>query len=83
MLRHELIGLEAMVMDSSDPTLPGISGKILDETRNMLVIGNGKKSRKIPKSNSKFLIILPDGEKVAIDGKKLVGRPEERVRQRR
>jgi ribonuclease P protein subunit POP4 len=79
-LRHELIGLEARVVGSSDTTLVGTSGKIVDETRNMLVIEDGKKSRKISKSNSTFLITIPDGEKVSIEGKKLVGRPEERVR---
>jgi ribonuclease P protein subunit POP4 len=81
-LRHELIGLEARVMGSSDPALLGTSGKIVDETCNMLVIEDGEKSRKISKSNSTFLITLPDGEKVTVEGKKLVGRPEERVKRR-
>ena len=82
MPRHELIGLEARVMGSSDPTLLGTSGKIVDETRNMLVIEDDEKSRKISKSNSTFLITLPDGEKVTVEGRKLVGRPDERVRRR-
>jgi len=82
-MRHELIGLEARVMDSSDHTLLGTFGKVVDETRNMLVIEDGEKARKISKSNSTFLITLPDGEKVTVDGKKLVGRPEERVRRKR
>lgn len=82
LLRHELIGLEARVMDSSDPTLLGTSGKVVDETRNMLVIEQGKKIKTISKSTSTFLITLPDGERVTVDGKKLVGRPEERVKRR-
>ncbi len=82
LLRHELIGLETKVMDSSDHTLRGASGKVVDETRNMLVIEQGEETRTISKSNSTFLITLPDGERVTVDGKKLVGRPEERVRRR-
>lgn len=82
LLRHELIGLEARVMNSSDPTLLGTSGKIVDETRNMLMVEQGEKVRKISKSNSTFLITLPEGDKVTVDGKKLVGRPEERVRRK-
>ena len=82
-MRHELIGLEARVMNSLDHTLLGTSGKVVDETRNMLVIEDEKKARKISKSNSTFLITLPDGEKVTVDGKKLVGRPEDRVRRKR
>jgi ribonuclease P protein subunit POP4 len=82
-MRHELIGLEARVMNSSDHTLLSTSGKVVDETRNMLVIDDGEKVRKISKYNSIFLITLPDGEKATVDGKKLVGRPEERVRRKR
>lgn len=82
LLRHELIGLETKVMDSSDHTLRGASGKVVDETRNMLVIEQGEETRTISKSNSTFLITLPDGERVTVNGKKLVGRPEERVRRR-
>ncbi len=82
LLRHELIGLEARVMNSPDPTLLGTSGKIVDETRNMLMVEQGEKVRKISKSNSTFLITLPEGDKVTVDGKKLVGRPEERVRRK-
>jgi RNase P/RNase MRP subunit p29 len=46
------------------------------------VIEDDEKSRKISKSNSTFLITLPDGEKVTVEGRKLVGRPDERVRRR-
>jgi ribonuclease P protein subunit POP4 len=81
-LRHELIGLQAKIQSSSDPALPGISGRIVDETRNMLVIDDGRRVRKIPKSSSTFLITMPDGETVGVEGTKLVGRPEERVRRR-
>jgi ribonuclease P protein subunit POP4 len=82
-MRHELIGLEARVVNSSDHTLLGTSGKVVDETRHMLVVEDGERVRNISKSNSTFLITLPDGEKVTVDGKKLVGRPEERVRRKR
>lgn len=83
LLQHELIGLEARVMDSSDPTLPGTSGKIVDETRNMLVVEQEGKIKKISKSTSTFLMTLPNGEKVSVNGKQLVGRPEERVGRKR
>lgn len=83
LLQHELIGLEAKVVDSSDRKLAGVSGRIVDETRNMLVMDLEGKTKMIPKSNSTFLITLPDGEKVTVGGGKLVGRPEERVRRKR
>ncbi len=82
-LRHELIGLEARVVNSSDPNLIGISGTIIDETRNMLVIEQMERPKMVPKANSIFRITLPSGEEVEIEGAKLVARPEERVKKRR
>jgi len=82
-LQHELTGLEAQVVSSSDPGLLGAYGKILDETRDMLVIEHMSTPKIIPKSDSKFEITLPDGEKVVVEGKKLIGRPEDRVKRNR
>jgi ribonuclease P protein subunit POP4 len=82
-LRHELIGLEARVVNSSDPNLIGISGTIIDETRNMLVIEQMERPKMVPKANSIFRITLPSGEEVEIEGAKLVARPEDRVKKRR
>ena len=82
-LRHELIGLEARVTNSSDPGLIGTYGTIVDETRDMLVIEQAGKPKIVPKANSIFMLTLPSGEEVEVDGAKLVARPEERVRKRR
>lgn len=36
----------------------------------------------IPKSNSIFIFTLPNGVKVQVDGRLLVGRPEDRIKKR-
>ena len=82
MLRHELIGLEAIVVTSSDPGLVGVRGTIVDETQNMLIIERGGEPRAVPKSTSIFELILPGGERVKIDGIRLLGRPEDRIKKR-
>jgi len=82
-LRHELIGLEARVTNSSDPGVIGTYGTIVDETRDMLVIEQTGKPKIVPKAHSIFMLTLPSGEEVEVDGAKLVARPEERVRKRR
>lgn len=79
-LRHELIGLDARVVNSSDSGLIGTYGRIIDETRDMLVIEQVDKPKIVPKVNSTFRIILPSGEEVEVDGARLVARPEERVK---
>ncbi len=82
-LRHELIGLEVRVTNSSDPTLLGTHGTVIDETRHILVIEQAGGTKTVPKASSKFRFTLPSGEEVEVDGEKLVGRPEERVKRRR
>ena len=79
-LRHELIGLDARVSNSSDSMLIGIHGKIVDEMRGMLVIEHAGKPKMVPKATSVFTLALPSGEEVEVDGARLIGRPEERVK---
>jgi ribonuclease P protein subunit POP4 len=79
-LKRELIGLRASVVMSSHPDLIGISGEIVDETKNMLVIRSASGDKKIPKAACVFEITLPDGNQVKIDGIKIVGSVEDRIR---
>jgi ribonuclease P protein subunit POP4 len=76
---HELIGLHAEIVSSTNPSLIGIKGKIVWETKKMLVLEKDGREKKIPKDCCRFSIILPSGEKATIDGKILVGRPEDRL----
>jgi len=82
-LRHELLGLPVTVTGSTDPGLIDASGLVVDETKNMLHILSGGRVRKIPKSNARFAFTLNNGTLVEVDGEKLVGRPEDRVRRRK
>lgn len=83
LLNHELIGLEAEVIASSNKCLVGIKGLILDETRNTLLIGRpGGEKWRVLKHVAVFRVTLPDGTNVRVDGKVLVGRPEERLKKR-
>jgi ribonuclease P protein subunit POP4 len=75
--RHELIGLQAEVVDDPDERT-GIAGRIVDETTNTLVIGDGR-ARTVPKQGVTFALTLPDGERVIVDGDRLVARPARRT----
>ncbi|MCP8304464.1 MAG: ribonuclease P protein component 1 [archaeon] len=76
---HELIGLEARIVKSSDPKLKNLSGTVVDETKNILKLYIEDKIKIVPKANSSFIFKLPDGAKVRIHGSLLVGRPEDRL----
>ena len=80
LVRHELIGLKCRVVRASNPEITGIEGTVIDETRNMLVIENGKR-RMIPKKGTIFQFELE--ETVRVDGRLLSGRPEDRANIRR
>lgn len=73
--RHELIGLQAEVKESPDPDKEGISGEIMDETRDMLRIGDAW----IEKGGTTFLVEIPSGEEVELKGNIIAKRPEDRV----
>ncbi len=72
--RQLLIGKKMAVVHSSNPADLRISGRVVDETRNMVQVENGELRWLIKKN----VIVLLDGQK--IDGKELVGRPEDRIK---
>jgi ribonuclease P protein subunit POP4 len=81
-VQHELIGLEIKVVRSSNPHAVGIAGKVVDETRNTVTILHKGKRKAIIKDTSVFDFVMPDGTVVEIDGRVIVGRPEDRIKKR-
>jgi len=81
-VQQEFIGLNAEVVKSSNPHYIGISGKVVDETRNVLVLLHQNEKKSIIKNVTVFDFTMPDGTVVEIDGKVIVGRPEDRIKKR-
>jgi ribonuclease P protein subunit POP4 len=81
-LRHELIGLTVKVSDSTNPSIKGARGAIVDETKNTLKILSARGTLVIPKSIATFRFKLPDGVQVDVEGRRLVTRPEGRLKTR-
>jgi ribonuclease P protein subunit POP4 len=81
-LRHELIGLKTIVARSSNTFLVGTRGRIIDETRNTVKLSTRKGVRVIPKGVAVFSFDLSDGSVVEVEGARLVGRPENRMKAR-
>ena len=80
--RHEFIGLSVEVTESTNEGLIGLHGIIIDETRNTIRIDTGKDEKIIPKESVTLLFTLPEGEKVSIDGKVILARPEDRIKKK-
>jgi len=79
-LYHTFIGLDVEVINASARELIGKKGKIIDETKNLIVIEKNGKEIKIQKVACEFLFHLEDGTNFAIEGRKIAFRPEERAK---
>ena len=76
-LKRGIIGCNAEIIASSNPTLVGIKGTILDETRNMIVIKTDEGRKNIIKNTVTMMI---DGIKV--NGTELIGAVDERIKKK-
>ena len=69
LLKGELIGLNVKILSKN------IEGRIIDETKNMLTIEHKGVKKQMIKNGNVFKF-----KETKIDGKMLVGRPEERIK---
>jgi ribonuclease P protein subunit POP4 len=83
LFQGSLIGLHAKIVRSSDSTHVGVEGKVIDESRNTLLLAQGGEEKVIVKDVAVFHFTLPDGTIVEVDGGVIVGRPEDRIKRRR
>ena len=77
--RHELIGLEVIVAGSTNKNLAGLSGRIVDETRNTFLVETERGLKRIPKSNTSLDFTLQNGQIVRVSGSILISQPENRI----
>jgi ribonuclease P protein subunit POP4 len=78
--RGALIYLGAEVTSSTDPTLIGLRGVVVDETKNTITIRTSSGDRMVPKYVAVFRFTLPSGTKENVAGRYLALRPEDRLR---
>jgi ribonuclease P protein subunit POP4 len=82
-VQHEFIGLTAKVVKNSNPDVVGIMGKVVDETRNTFTISlNDGEKKVVIKDTAVFEFVMPDETVVEMDGKVVMGRPEDRLKKR-
>jgi len=77
--KHELIGLEIKVVKSTNESLVGKQGTIIDETKNTITIKENNKETKLLKTAIVFETEI-NGKTVQVDGKEIAKRPEDRIK---
>ena len=89
-IHHELIGLDIRVVDSTNSSLNGIEGRIIDETKNMFKVETDGLEKMIPKSSSSFVFTISSSHQtnddkrclpsnIKVDGRLLLSQPENRI----
>ena len=73
--RDEFMGELVTVSKHSDPSIQGISGKVIDETRETITIYSNGKTKMVSKRSGKFM--FKDGE---IEGNKIAYRSQDRIK---
>ena len=82
LVRHELIGLEVEIKQSTNPSQKGLKGRVIDESFKTLEIETKTGEKTVPKENTIFVFTIPDKTKVQMEGKILLGRPEDRIKKK-
>ena len=72
----DLIGQDVTISDSKNNEIIGINGKIIMETKNMIVIDTKNGKRSIPKN---ICQLSNNGQVIQTDSTKLKKRPHERL----
>ncbi|VVC04275.1 Ribonuclease P protein component 1 [Candidatus Burarchaeum australiense] len=79
-MQHELIGLSVRIVGSADRKQVGMRGKVVDETKNMLVMEKDDgKTLRMAKVGRTFRFSLGK-EKCDVEGAKIAFDPVERVK---
>ncbi|MDR1992217.1 MAG: ribonuclease P protein subunit [Nitrososphaerota archaeon] len=79
-IRYEFIGAKGLVVQSPNTNYIGLSGLVVNESKNTFTFQNQEGTRNIIKDVATFDFTFNDGTVVEIDGKLLVGRSEDRLK---
>jgi len=76
--RHEFIGLNTQISNSSNQEVIGLNGTIINETKSMFTINTQKGMKKIPKSTNDWKFSIA-GREIIVKGSMITKRPFERI----
>ena len=79
-VRSEFIGSSVEIVEAKNPTLLGLKGKIIDETKNSFwVMTKNNERKRLMKKNLRFTIKTRN-QNPEIDGNKILMKPEHRIK---
>jgi ribonuclease P protein subunit POP4 len=81
-VKDELMGRTVTIIRCTDPNWINISGKVIDETKNTLLLEIGNKQKRIGKNIATFQFEY-ESKKILVEGSRLLYRSEDRIKKAR
>ena len=75
---HEFIGLDTEIVQSTNPQVIGLNGRIINETKSMFTINTENGIKSIAKSTNDWKFSIQNKD-VIVDGSKIAKRPFDRL----
>jgi ribonuclease P protein subunit POP4 len=75
---HEFIGMNTEIVQSTNPQVIGLNGRIIYETKSMFTINTEKGTKSIAKSTNNWKFSI-EGKDIIVDGSKITKRPYDRI----
>jgi ribonuclease P protein subunit POP4 len=75
---HEMIGMQAKIIKSTNPQINNIKGSIVNETKSTFILSTNKGLKKFPKQQNVWEFQL-NGAKISLNGKMISKKPEDRI----
>ncbi len=75
---HEFIGLDTEIIQSTNPQVVGLNGRIINETKSMFTINTERGSKSIAKSTNNWKFSI-EGKDIVIEGNRIAKRAFDRI----
>jgi ribonuclease P protein subunit POP4 len=75
---HEFIGLDTEIVQSTNPQVIGLNGRIINETKSMFTINTENGVKSIAKSTNDWKFSIQNKD-IIVDGSKITKRPFDRI----
>jgi ribonuclease P protein subunit POP4 len=75
---HEFIGLDTEIIQSTNPQVIGLNGRIINETKSMFTINTENGVKSIAKSTNDWKFSIQNKD-IIVDGSKIAKRPFDRL----
>ena len=75
---HEIIGMQARILESANPQIIGLNGMIVDETKSMLSMATARGTKMIPKDINIWEFTTKD-DVFTINGTQITKRSFDRI----